>query len=74
MRPVVTYAAFGFYMVYKWTLFQSLSVAQGKEAAILATWSEQDWAVLLLVLGYYFGQRTMKAVFGGSTNTARRDG
>lgn len=74
VRPVVTYAAFGFYMVYKWTLFQSLSIAQGKEAAILATWSEQDWAVLLLVLGYYFGQRTMKAVFGGSTNTAKRDG
>ena len=74
VRPVVTYAAFGFYMVYKWTLFQSLAVAQGREAAILATWSEQDWAVLLLVLGYFFGQRTMKAVFGGSANTTRRDG
>jgi hypothetical protein len=74
VRPVVTYAAFGFYMTYKWTLFQSLAIAQGREAAILATWSEQDWAVLLLVLGYFFGQRTMKAVFGGSANTTRRDG
>ena len=74
VRPVVTYAAFGFYMVYKWTLFQSLQVTQSREAAILATWSDQDWAVLLLVLGYFFGQRTMKAVFGGSANTTKRDG
>lgn len=74
VRPAVTYAAFGFYMVYKWTLFHSLAIVSGREAAVLATWTEQDWAVLLLVLGYYFGQRTMKAVFGGSTGTTRRDG
>ena len=72
VRPTVTYAAFGFYMVYKWTLFQSLAVTSGREAAILATWSEQDWSVLLLVLGFYFGQRMMKAAFGGSANDAKR--
>jgi hypothetical protein len=74
VRPVVTYCAFGFYMLYKWTLFRSLEVTSGREAAILSTWAEQDWAVLLLVLGYFFGQRTMKAVFGGSANTTKRDG
>lgn len=74
VRPSITYAAFGFYMVYKWTLFQTLSAKTTIEAAILATWTEQDWAVLLLVLGYYFGQRSMKAAFGGSTQTDKRAG
>jgi hypothetical protein len=72
VRPTITYAAFGFYMVYKWTLFQALAANTTKEAAILATWTDQDWAVLLLVLGYYFGQRSMKAAFGGSTQTDKR--
>lgn len=74
VRPTITYAAFGFYMVYKWTLFESLAANTTKEAAILATWSDQDWAVLLLVLGYYFGQRTMRAAFGGSTQNDKRAG
>lgn len=75
VRPTVTYFAFGFYMVYKWTLFESLEASTGSRGeAILSTWTEQDWSVLLLILGFYFGQRTMKYVFGGSGNTARAGG
>ena len=33
--------------------------------AVQAIWSDNDFAVLMLCLGYYFGHRTMKAVFGG---------
>lgn len=74
VRPTITFTAFGFYVIYKWTLIQSISVAQGREAAILATWGDQDWSVLVLVLSYYFGARTAKAAFGGSASTSKRDG
>jgi len=42
--------------------------------AVQAIWSDNDFAVLMLCLGYYFGHRTMKAVFGGSTNTSKAGG
>jgi len=42
--------------------------------AINATWTENDWAVLLMVLGFFFGQRAAKAVLGGSTQTTRANG
>lgn len=37
-------------------------------------WGEQDWAVLTLVLSYWFGHRAAKAAFGGSASTAKAGG
>ena len=77
VRPSITYAAFGFYVAYKIAaynlMFQvvepgTLSIAQ----AVANLWGEQDWAVLTLVLSYYFGLRSYKATFGGNASHGER--
>lgn len=74
VRPTIAYAAFGFYAIYKWSVFEIAKVNLTTFEAINATWTENDWAVLLMVLGFFFGQRAAKAVLGGSTQTARPNG
>lgn len=71
VRPVIAYAAFGFYMIYKWSIFQITKTQMDTVQAINTTWTENDWVVLLMVLGFFFGQRAAKAVLGGSTNNAK---
>ena len=71
IRPGICAAAFGFYVTYKWAIYQLALEEMDKMRAIATVWTENDWAVLLLVLGYFFGQRAMKAAFGGSTQTAK---
>ncbi len=71
VRPTIAYAAFGFYMVYKWSIFQIAQTHMMTIEAINSTWTENDWMVLLMVLGFFFGQRAAKAVLGGSTNNAK---
>jgi hypothetical protein len=74
VRPVIAYAAFGFYMTYKWSVFELARSQMTTVTAINQTWTENDWAVLLMVLGFFFGQRAAKAVLGGSTSTAKANG
>jgi len=74
VRPTIAYAAFGFYMVYKWSIFELAKAEMSTLQAITVVWTENDWAVLLMVLGFFFGQRAAKAVLGGSTNTSRANG
>jgi hypothetical protein len=64
VRPSVTYAMVAFYMAVKLALYH-----QG--ASLPQLWMENDWAMLTLVLSYFFGARTAKAVFGGSASSAR---
>jgi hypothetical protein len=72
VRPAVTFAMVGFYLLFKHSQFELAKIRMGDYAqAISSIWTENDFAVLMLCLGYYFGHRTMKAVFGGSTNTSR---
>ena len=73
VRPVVTYTAFGFYMAVKWA---QLTIAQSGgydlSVALLQVWSQEDLAIVVLVLSYWFGQRSAKAAFGGSAmNSAK---
>lgn len=73
VRPTIAYCAFGFYMVYRWSCMELLRDAtgdMGRLEAAAKVWNENDWAVLMMVLAFYFGERTRKAVFGGSTGTA----
>lgn len=74
VRPTIAYAAFFFYMVYKWSLFEIVRSSTNVHEAITATWTENDWMVLLMVLGFFFGQRAAKAVIGGSTTNAKSNG
>lgn len=73
VRPTIAYWAFGSYMIYRYSCVKlAMSVAHDMTAAeaVAKVWSENDWAVLMMVLAFYFGERTRKAVFGGSSNTA----
>lgn len=73
VRPAVTYAAFGFYMAVKWA---QLTIAQtggyDLSVALLQVWSQEDLAIVVLVLSYWFGQRSAKAAFGGSAMNSFR--
>ena len=75
VRPTITYWIVGFYTYYKWSLLQ-LAVSGGNSlpTAVVANWTENDWAVMMLCLGYFFGQRAAKAAFGGSASTGRAGG
>jgi hypothetical protein len=71
VRPTIAYAAFGFYMVYKWSIFEIAKTHMDVVTAINTTWTENDWVVLLMVLGFFFGQRAAKAVLGGNTTNGK---
>lgn len=68
VRPAVTLLVIGFYVAYKWAL---LKQAGGN---VLAVWGENDWAVVTLVLGFWFGGRMAKEAFGGNAKTGYRGG
>lgn len=74
VRPGITYAAFAFYVAVKWA---QLSIAQtgttgSLTVALLQVWSAEDMAIVVLVLSYWFGNRSAKAAFGGSTMNENR--
>ncbi len=74
VRPGITYAAFAFYMVVKWAQFNVYQDGGvGFESALLGIWNDEDRAILVLVLSYWFGQRSAKAAFGGSSLTAYKN-
>ncbi len=74
VRPVIAYTAFGFYCLTKWSLYLSLErnyfgadgavTAQDTSILVGQIWTEQDFAILTLVLAHYFGQRAAKYAFG----------
>lgn len=73
VRPLITYTVVSFWLVYKYAVvnYAKESMSGTWQDAILTTWNSDDTAVLFLVLGYWFGQRAMKAVFGGSASTGK---
>ncbi len=75
VRPFIAYAMVLFYMAYKYACYDAMRSVSDESftwsEGILKLWTENDWGVLLMVLAYFFGQRTAKAVFGGSTQTAK---
>lgn len=60
VRPGITVAVVAFYIAYKWQMLQS---AGGNIASV---WGDNDWAMVTLVLSYWFGHRAFKASYGGS--------
>lgn len=71
VRPGITYAAFGFYMMVKWAqLTMAIPDDGGFATAVLTVWTDEDRSIVILVLSYWFGQRAAKSAFGGSAMTA----
>lgn len=72
VRPGVTYAIVAFYMAVKYAIYLEVEVQTGNWAqAIPQIWEPDDKAVLMFVLMFWFGQRAVKAAFGGSANTIK---
>lgn len=75
VRPSVTYAAFAGYLLYKIASFHLMASVSDASftvwEGIAKVWGEQDYAVLLLVLSYWFGLRSYKATFGGSASSGK---
>lgn len=67
VRPAITYAAFAFYVSVKWAeLLIAKTASSGLSVALLQVWTTEDRAIVILVLSYWFGNRSAKAAFGGS--------
>lgn len=64
IRPWITFAIVSFYMLVKYGQYKML-VAQSvlAEKAISQIWTENDYAILALVLSFWFGQRAAKYAF-----------
>lgn len=64
VRPMIAYVAFGWYMFYKWSTIQMMAAVSDKSftfsEGIVSTWGENDWAILFLVLSFFFGQRSAR--------------
>jgi len=60
VRPSITVAVVAFYMAYRWAcvkLAQGVITGNNVYEAIATTWGENDWAILFMVLAYWFGDR-----------------
>ncbi len=73
VRPVITYAAFVFYALVKWAQLEIAMKHLDFQQALTMVWNENDWAVLTLVLSYWFGHRAAKMAFGGSASNDQRN-
>lgn len=66
VRPVITYAFFGLYLLVKCAQFYLLIFppfpwqnAMNTAQAMVGLWSEEDIAIFSAVIAFWFGQRTM---------------
>ena len=74
VRPAITYAAFAFYVMVKLAQLEMAKAAgSGLSLALIQVWTGEDRAIIILVLSYWFGNRSAKAAFGGSTMTAAKN-
>lgn len=64
VRPLVTYAIVAFYMVTKYARYETLVAVTSNDTQwysnASALWSTDDYAILLTVVAYFFGGRTVK--------------
>lgn len=73
IRPGVTAWVVAGYLAYKAALYHTLTGSRFEAdwaSAMQQIWTEQDYAVLTLVLAFWFGGRAAKMAFGGSASTA----
>ena len=68
VRPAITIAIVAFYMTYRYARFrlmESLVSPDTNAWSVFAqSWGEYDWAVLTMVLSFWFGGRIAKQAFG----------
>jgi hypothetical protein len=74
LRPTITYVLVGFYIAYRVACYYLLlDVAPDLTAsqAITRLWTQDDLALVMYVLTFWFGQRSAKAFLGGSATNAQ---
>ena len=60
VRPGITYYIAALYGLVKWAQYHVATATMDPAHAVLSIWGEEDMALLMMVLSYYFGQRAMK--------------
>lgn len=68
LRPAITGTVVSFYFFYRWSCIkaaQSVIAGHDFSNALMQTWGENDWAILFMVLAYWFGDRTRQKVKAG---------
>ncbi len=60
VRPAITYYIAALYGLVKFAEYHVATATMDPAHAVLSIWGEEDMAVLMMVLSYYFGQRAMK--------------
>lgn len=71
VRPGVTYLVVGFYVYVKYATYKiALTYNEYAYGAAKEAWSADDFQILIMVIGFWFGQRTAKARFGGTAMNA----
>lgn len=64
VRPLIALTAFSAYVWVKYAEYLIYVESEGSERAIIFTWNENDLAILLMILGHYFGNRVARHAFG----------
>ena len=65
IRPLTLVALLTLYGAVKWATFEHYTgTGLAAERALIAVWTSDDRAILLMVLAYFFGNRTAKKLFG----------
>ena len=75
VRPGIAWLFASGYMLYKVALFHELTGPRFQalwSSAVTQIWVPDDYAILSLVLAYYFGIRAHKATFGGNASHGER--
>ncbi|MEZ5650346.1 MAG: hypothetical protein R3E87_07330 [Burkholderiaceae bacterium] len=69
IRPLTLVALLSLYGAVKWATFTYYTGEHGLDAdqALIAVWTSDDRAILLMVLAYFFGNRTAKKLFGDAS-------
>lgn len=65
VRPAITYVVVAFWLTYKVALYLEIQKvnAPSWSEAVTTLWVPDDWAVLMLCLSYWFGQRAVNRFF-----------
>jgi len=75
VRPAITYAAMAFYISYKSALFYTMQSVSDESfnwhEGIRNLWTPDDLGVLMTCLAFWFGNRVVKAAFGGNASTGK---
>lgn len=65
VRPLITFVFFGTYVATKFATYSIMAHASVWQQALNTIWTENDFALMCAVLGFWFGNRSIKHFMNG---------